>query len=167
MFQIVSSTDLKDYMYYFIAAPWLSVKLLRLLQSYGQPGKCVVSVYHQCTTCENQCTTCCTQLCNCGNCLPYLPLVLPECNDQSIQIYCSTNAKVNQLLPPIISDYLLSLTDLFSTEDGAVYERLKESLETILNRATDPPKSKKIQHTNAKNAVLFEAISLIIHYDRF
>ncbi|XP_063689547.1 AP-2 complex subunit alpha-like isoform X6 [Bolinopsis microptera] len=85
--RIVSSTDLKDYMYYFIAAPWLSVKLLRLLQSYSQP------------------------------------------------------------------------------EDGAVYERLKESLETILNRATDPPKSKKIQHTNAKNAVLFEAISLIIHYD--
>ena len=47
-----------------------------------------------------------------------------------------------------------------------MYERLKESLETILNRATDPPKSKKIQHTNAKNAVLFEAINLIIHYDR-
>ncbi|KAL5270711.1 hypothetical protein ACHWQZ_G001407 [Mnemiopsis leidyi] len=85
--RIVSSTDLKDYMYYFIAAPWLSVKLLRLLQSYGQPT------------------------------------------------------------------------------DSAVYERLKESLETILNRATDPPKSKKIQHTNAKNAVLFEAINLIIHYD--
>lgn len=59
-----------------------------------------------------------------------------------------------------------TLTIILPTADSAVYERLKESLETILNRATDPPKSKKIQHTNAKNAVLFEAINLIIHYDR-
>ena len=58
------------------------------------------------------------------------------------------------------------MTSQISLEDSSVYERLKESLETILNRATDPPKSKKIQHTNAKNAVLFEAINLIIHYDR-
>ena len=55
----------------------------------------------------------------------------------------------------------------YVSDDSSVYERLKESLETILNRATDPPKSKKIQHTNAKNAVLFEAINLIIHYDRY
>ena len=59
-----------------------------------------------------------------------------------------------------------TLTIILTSADSAVYERLKESLETILNRATDPPKSKKIQHTNAKNAVLFEAINLIIHYDR-
>ncbi|CAB4064269.1 AP2A [Lepeophtheirus salmonis] len=31
--------------------------------------------------------------------------------------------------------------------------------------APKPPKSKKVQHSNAKNAVLFEAISLIIHND--
>ena len=29
----------------------------------------------------------------------------------------------------------------------------------------EPPKSKKVQHSNAKNAVLFEAIYLIIHMD--
>jgi AP-2 complex subunit alpha len=42
---------------------------------------------------------------------------------------------------------------------------LVEVLEVILNRAQDAPKSKKVQHSNAKNAVLFEAIALIIHYD--
>lgn len=45
--------------------------------------------------------------------------------------------------------------------------RLTECLETILNKAQEPPKSKKVQHSNAKNAVLFEAISLIIHHDRW
>uniref|UniRef100_A0A8C7VNM3 AP-2 complex subunit alpha n=1 Tax=Oncorhynchus mykiss TaxID=8022 RepID=A0A8C7VNM3_ONCMY len=89
LLEIVSSasTDLQDYTYYFVAAPWLSVKLLRLLQCYPPP------------------------------------------------------------------------------EDGAIRGRLTECLETILNKAQEPPKSKKVQHSNAKNAVLFEAISLIIHHD--
>lgn len=30
----------------------------------------------------------------------------------------------------------------------------------------EPPKAKKVQHSNSKNAVLFEAINLIIHLDR-
>ncbi|XP_055363352.1 AP-2 complex subunit alpha-2 isoform X2 [Betta splendens] len=87
--RIVSSAsiDLQDYTYYFVAAPWLSVKLLRLLQCYPPP------------------------------------------------------------------------------EDAALRGRLTECLETILNKAQEPPKSKKVQHSNAKNAVLFEAISLIIHQD--
>lgn len=84
-----ASTDLQDYTYYFVPAPWLSCKLLRLLQCYPPP------------------------------------------------------------------------------EDGAVKGRLVECLETILNKAQEPPKSKKVQHSNAKNAILFEAISLIIHYDRW
>nr|XP_006012572.1 PREDICTED: AP-2 complex subunit alpha-2 isoform X2 [Latimeria chalumnae] len=81
-----ASTDLQDYTYYFVPAPWLSVKLLRLLQCYPPP-------------------------------------------------------------------------------EPAVRGRLTECLETILNKAQEPPKSKKVQHSNAKNAVLFEAISLIIHHD--
>uniref|UniRef100_A0A8C2WQQ8 AP-2 complex subunit alpha n=1 Tax=Cyclopterus lumpus TaxID=8103 RepID=A0A8C2WQQ8_CYCLU len=82
-----ASIDLQDYTYYFVAAPWLSVKLLRLLQCYTPP------------------------------------------------------------------------------EDAALRSRLTECLETILNKAQEPPKSKKVQHSNAKNAVLFEAIALIIHHD--
>ncbi|XP_078239800.1 AP-2 complex subunit alpha-2 isoform X4 [Pogona vitticeps] len=82
-----ASTDLQDYTYYFVPAPWLSVKLLRLLQCYPPP------------------------------------------------------------------------------EDPSARGRLTECLETILNKAQEPPKSKKVQHSNAKNAVLFEAISLIIHHD--
>lgn len=40
LLQIVTSasTDLQDYTYYFVPAPWLSVKLLRLLQCYPPPG---------------------------------------------------------------------------------------------------------------------------------
>jgi len=82
-----SYTDLQDYTYYFVPAPWLSVKLLRLLQNYPPP------------------------------------------------------------------------------EDPSVRTRLTECLETILNKAQEAPKSKKVQHSNAKNAVLFEAINLIIHMD--
>jgi len=82
-----SYTDFQDYSYYFIPAPWLSVKLLRLLQNYPPP------------------------------------------------------------------------------EDPGVQGRLMECLETILNKAQEPPKLRKVQHSNAKNAVLFEAISLIIHMD--
>lgn len=58
------------------------------------------------------------------------------------------------------------LTSPFPPEDAAVKGRLVECLETVLNKAQEPPKSKKVQHSNAKNAILFEAISLIIHYDR-
>ena len=38
--RIVTSSyqDLQDYTYYFVPAPWLSVKLLRLLQNYPPPG---------------------------------------------------------------------------------------------------------------------------------
>ncbi|XP_041053347.1 AP-2 complex subunit alpha-2-like isoform X1 [Carcharodon carcharias] len=82
-----ASTDLQDYTYYFVPAPWLSVKLLRLLQCYPPP------------------------------------------------------------------------------EDPAIRGHLTECLETILNKAQEPPKSKKVQHSNIKNAVLFEAISLIILHD--
>ncbi|XP_067902892.1 AP-2 complex subunit alpha-2-like isoform X2 [Heterodontus francisci] len=82
-----ASADLQDYTYYFVPAPWLSVKLLRLLQCYPPP------------------------------------------------------------------------------EDPAIRGRLTECLETILNKTQELPKSKKVQHSNAKNAVLFEAISLIIHHD--
>ncbi|KAK8744215.1 hypothetical protein OTU49_001059 [Cherax quadricarinatus] len=82
-----SYTDLQDYTYYFVPAPWLSVKLLRLLQHYPPP------------------------------------------------------------------------------DDPGVRGRLNECLDTILNKAQEPPKSKKVQHSNAKNAVLFEAISIIIHSD--
>ncbi|CAL8070129.1 unnamed protein product [Calicophoron daubneyi] len=82
-----SYTDLQDYTYYFVTAPWLSVKLLRLLQNYPPP------------------------------------------------------------------------------EDTSVRARLTECLDTILKKVQEPPKSKKVQHPNAKNAVLFEAINLIIHMD--
>lgn len=47
--QIVTSAsiDLQDYTYYFVAAPWLSVKLLRLLQCYPPPGICHMSHLHR------------------------------------------------------------------------------------------------------------------------
>ena len=87
--RIVTSTytDFQDYTYYFVPAPWLSVKLLRLLQNYPPP------------------------------------------------------------------------------DDPSIKSRLNECLDTILQKAQEALKSKKLQHSNAKNAVLFEAINLIIHID--
>ncbi|CAF4690086.1 unnamed protein product [Rotaria sp. Silwood1] len=82
-----SYTDFQDYTYYFVPAPWLCVKLLRLLQNYPPP------------------------------------------------------------------------------DDPSIRSRLNECLDTILNKAQEPLKSKKVQHSNARNAVLFEAINLIIHMD--
>lgn len=32
-----SYTDFQDYTYYFVPAPWLTIKLLRLLQNYPPP----------------------------------------------------------------------------------------------------------------------------------
>ena len=115
--QIVTAsyTDLQDYTYYFVPAPWLSVKLLRLLQNYPPPGK---------------------------------------------------KKRKNRWLLSVIVAVIYTITLGSFTEDAGVRGRLTECLETILNKAQEPPKSKKVQHSNAKNAVLFEAISLIIHADR-
>ncbi|KAK1329935.1 hypothetical protein QTO34_010118 [Cnephaeus nilssonii] len=110
-----ASTDLQDYTYYFVPAPWLSVKLLRLLQCYPPPGG---------------------------------PWQGP-CPRQ----VSWAGGELSQDVPSI------------SSEDAAVKGRLVECLETVLNKAQEPPKSKKVQHSNAKNAILFETISLIIHYD--
>ncbi len=49
-------------------------------------------------------------------------------------------------------------------DDPVVRARLSEALEAILNRAQEPAKSKKVQYSNSKNSVLFEAISLILHF---
>ena len=83
--QIVTSsyTDLQDYTYYFVPAPWLSVKLLRLLQNYPPP------------------------------------------------------------------------------EDASVRTRLTECLETILNKAQEPPKSKKVQVSSDIHVNLFAMHSII------
>ncbi|GIY18849.1 hypothetical protein CDAR_251531 [Caerostris darwini] len=80
------SIELQDYNYYFVPAPWLIVKLLRLLQ-----------------------------------CLP------------------------------------------FPIEPSAAKNFLIESIELIFNRAQEPPKTKKIEHRNCRNAVMFEAINYIYH----
>lgn len=50
-----------------------------------------------------------------------------------------------------------------STDDSYVREMIRESLQNILNLAVEP--SKNVQQNNAQNAVLFEAINLIIHLD--
>ncbi len=54
---------------------------------------------------------------------------------------------------------------MFKLDDASIRSRLNECLDTILNKAQEPLKSKKVQHSNARNAVLFEAINLIIHMD--
>ena len=48
-------------------------------------------------------------------------------------------------------------------EDTHVREIIRESLQHIMNSASDTPKN--VQQNNAQNAVLFEAINLLIHLD--
>ena len=38
-----SHSDLQDYTYYFVPAPWLTVKLMRLLQCFPIPGQHILS----------------------------------------------------------------------------------------------------------------------------
>lgn len=64
---------------------------------------------------------------------------------------------------PWLSVKLMRLMQCFEISDGSLIRGLVESLDSILSRAQEPHKSKKVQHANAKNAVLFEAINLIVH----
>lgn len=86
--QIVTAsyTDLQDYTYYFVPAPWLSVKLLRLLQHYPPP------------------------------------------------------------------------------EDPGVRGRLNECLDAILNKAQEPPKSKKVCGSRRCGSAMFNPRALVTHY---
>lgn len=60
---------------------------------------------------------------------------------------------------------LISLLAFSSfSDDPVVRARLSEALETVLNKIQEPSKSKKVQHSNTKNAVLFESINLILHF---
>src|ERR1700760_3601781 len=49
------------------------------------------------------------------------------------------------------------------TEDSHVRDIIRESLQAIMQAATETPKN--VQQNNAQNAVLFEAINLLIHLD--
>lgn len=67
--------------------------------------------------------------------------------------------------PWLIVKLLKILQNFPLYRDMGLRIRLKDTLEKILNTVNDPPKSKKYEHTNAKYAVIFEAISFIIQTD--
>jgi AP-2 complex subunit alpha len=50
-----------------------------------------------------------------------------------------------------------------SVDDATIRKTINNVLETILDNSQDTPKN--VQHNNAQNAVLFEAINLAIHLD--
>lgn len=61
---------------------------------------------------------------------------------------------------------LLRLLQCFPpTTDHQIKLKINECLEMILNKQGDTLKSRKIQHSNAKNAIFFEAVNLIFHMD--
>lgn len=44
-----SHSDLQDYSYYFVPAPWLSVKLMKLIQCFPVSGKYYIYIHvHYC-----------------------------------------------------------------------------------------------------------------------
>ena len=76
-------------------------------------------------------------------------------------------AKLKILIPRQIFRLYSVTCQVFScfiADDPVVRARLSEALETVLNKTQEPSKSKKVQHSNAKNAVLFESINLILHF---
>lgn len=58
---------------------------------------------------------------------------------------------------------ILLLSTNKATEDSYVRDLIRESIQQILNEAMQMPKN--VQQNNAQNAVLFEAINLVIHLD--
>ncbi|KAK5156833.1 hypothetical protein LTR04_005528 [Oleoguttula sp. CCFEE 6159] len=65
---------------------------------------------------------------------------------------------------PWIQVKLLRLLQYYTpSEDKAVRDLIRESLQRIMDMAMDMPKN--VQQNNAQNAVLFEAINLTIHLD--
>ncbi|CAK7241962.1 MAG: hypothetical protein STHCBS139747_003435 [Sporothrix thermara] len=65
---------------------------------------------------------------------------------------------------PWLQVKLLRLLQYFPpSEDSHIREMIRESLQKILNHAMES--NKNVQQNNAQNAVLFEAINLIIHLD--
>ncbi|XP_043403871.1 AP-2 complex subunit alpha-2 isoform X1 [Chelonia mydas] len=157
-----ASTDLQDYTYYFVPAPWLSVKLLRLLQCYPPPGNGVKN-HVSCQRCSMQRRE------SSNSTLMFREFFCKLSADTNNFLLSwgitSSYGKVGYLISSVEQNEVVQQFVLFPPEDAAVRGRLTECLETILNKAQEPPKSKKVQHSNAKNAVLFEAISLIIHHD--
>ncbi|KAK4541177.1 hypothetical protein LTR36_008251 [Oleoguttula mirabilis] len=65
---------------------------------------------------------------------------------------------------PWLQVKLLRLMQYFTpSEDSHVRQLMRDSLQVILDNAMEMPKN--VQQNNAQNAVLFEAINLIIHLD--
>ncbi|KAI9044228.1 AP-2 complex subunit alpha [Aspergillus affinis] len=66
---------------------------------------------------------------------------------------------------PWIQVKLLRLLQYYppSAEDSHVREIIRDSLQQIMHAAMDTPKN--VQQNNAQNAILFEAINLLIHLD--
>lgn len=65
---------------------------------------------------------------------------------------------------PWIQVKLLRLLQYYHpSEDSHVREIIRESLQQIMHAAMDTPKN--VQQNNAQNAILFEAVNLLIHLD--
>jgi AP-2 complex subunit alpha len=75
-----------------------------------------------------------------------------------------------QIPAPWLCVKLLRLLQIFDeSTDGTYKERLKETLTTIITRAAPPTAGAgakpKAQYTNANQAIFFEAVNLVAHYD--
>ncbi|KAI5285579.1 hypothetical protein KEM54_000460, partial [Ascosphaera aggregata] len=117
-----------------------------------------------------------------GVCLSVTSLVMALIQDNA-PIYKGSYIKAAQRLKSIVVDgevpydyiyykvpcpwlqvKLLRLLQYYApSEDTHVRKLIRQSLESILHNAMDAPKN--IQQNNAQNAVLFEAVNLLIHLD--
>jgi len=81
-----------------------------------------------------------------------------------IDMDCASDYFYYKVPCPWIQVKLLRLLQYFPpTEDSYVRQLLRDTLQRIMDNAMEMPKN--VQQNNAQNAVLFEAINLIIHLD--
>lgn len=107
--QIVAKThsDLGDYSYYFVSAPWLSVKLMKILECYPVPGKAIhIYMYMY-------------------NYMYVRVLTLSILLATYLYMYTC-----------VVHVYYKCKCPYYYTEDPIIKARLNEAIETILNKAS-------------------------------
>ena len=126
--------------------PWLQVKLLRLLQYYSNIGKRKGGWHKEFF-------------------FPFIRKYFSSLSEVDIQLL--TSSYLFALLP--FYSFFYKNFDMFWSlyfklkEDQNVRIKLTTVLQSIISNGQEIPKN--IQHNNAQNAVLFEAINLAIHLD--
>ena len=155
---------MQDYTYYFVPAPWLCVKLMKLLQCFPTPGKDILthSLSHT---------------------LTHSHLPTHSFTHSLTHSLIHTRSNTSHSLSPL-SSFRGRYSQVKTSRSYRCYSHKSTGNDPVIHTyniycmvytavliclflSQEPNKSKKIQHANSKNSVLFEAINLIVHIERY